>query len=256
MISSGQVGYEHLEVQSGSTIRILGPADRRRGEPSSRERRRDRVRTSGGAIELFVTESAAFAPEASVINTTSDPTVLSIRVAAEQDENAAEPALALDQQGSFHGFVYAPKAKARLGGELEFFGGAVASSLELAPTARLHFDLALEAASNRTGTAPLAMAWRLIGDRQAIGPGRLDPFRALGVDRATLGPPAHSHDLAGVGIKTRYIDLLGTQRIYRGPESGFDWSQVRSVLDSVRSSPVTYAAGVAVVSNGTLLVSD
>jgi hypothetical protein len=256
VIPSGSVGYESLTVEDGSTIRILGPATVVVGSLEAADGSEIEFDTTDGAIELFVLESAAFAPGASVINTTGDPTALSIQVAATRVEGAAEPALALDSGGPFHGFVYAPRATARFGAALEFFGGAVADTLELAPTARLHYDLALQAAANRTGTAPLAMSWRLVGIQQSIGLAGLDPFRALGLDRATLAPPSLSHDLAGVGIKTTYVDLFGATRKYRGPESGFDWSQVRSVVDIVRSSPVTYVTGVVVVSNGTMQVGD
>ena len=254
VIPSGSVGYEQLAVESGSTIRILGPATVVVGSLAALDGAEIELDTSGGSIELFVTESAAFAPQASVINTTGDPTAVTIQVAAVQDAGAADPALALDQPGPFHGFVNAPRARARLGAALEFFGGAVADTLELAHGARLHYDLALEAAANRTGTAPLALSWRLVGIQESLGTARLDPFRALGLDRSDLAPPARCHDLAAVGIKTKYVDLAGVVRTYRGPESAFDWSLVRSVIDVVRSSPVTYATGVAVVSNGTVLV--
>jgi len=256
VIPSGSVGYESLAVEPGSTIRILGPATIVVGSLAAEDGAEIEFDTSGGSIELFVTESASFAPRASVINTTGDPTTLTIQVAALQDAGAADPALALDQTGPFHGFVYAPRARARLGAALEFFGGAVADTLELSPGARLHYDLALEASANRTGTAPLALSWRLVGIQESSGGVSLDPFRALGLDRADLAPPARCHDLTAVGIKTTYIDMLGALGTYRGPESDFDWSLVRSVIDVVRSSPVTYEGGVAVVSNGALVVSN
>ncbi len=239
-LPSGEGAYGDVTILAGSKLTVTGPATLSIEELSIGAAAHLHFDTSAGPITLYVKDWLNLASTAQVTFSNRDPKLLTVMVAASQtqDRNGdllPDPPVNFSYPGVFYGSLYAPQARLALPNGFEFFGALAAKDLALGGNSKVHFDVALETESNGEASAVNKLAWRVIDvPLEVARKFAPDPFEALGVDPDTLEKPADAHEDAGYMIHILYIDLSDMPRSYRGPESAFDWGQVKSVTKILR----------------------
>ncbi len=239
-LPSGEAAYGAVAIAAGSKLTVVGPATLSLEQLSIRALGHLHFDTSSGPVTLYVKDWLNLAPTAKVTFSSRDPKLVTLMVAASQtlDRNGdliPDPPVTIAYQGAFYGSLYAPQARVALPSGFEFFGALAARELAVGGNSKVHFDVALESEGNGAASAVRKLAWRVI-DVPAEVARKLapDPFAALGVDADVLDKPSEAHEDAGYQIHIVFIDLADVERSYRGPESAFDWSQVKSVAKLLR----------------------
>ncbi|MSR62807.1 MAG: hypothetical protein EXS08_10230 [Planctomycetes bacterium] len=226
VIPPGSVGYTSLTVQSGAQVLIQGPAQVLLGSLTLNASAQLSFDTSGGPIDLFVTDAADLAATSLLSTTGTNPEDVRILVPGQTAQS-----LKLRSSGPFHGVIYAPEAALVLGNTFELFGAVVSKGLVLEGAAKLHFDKHLaEVAAEEL--LPLILSWRLVELANLTGDLATDPFTLLGLDKNVLPAPSGAHMDQTLVID--YFDASSVYHRYSGPESKFDWNVVQSVISATR----------------------
>lgn len=239
-ISGKEASYASIRIGPGSKLTIRGPSTLAIDEFSVQDLGSLVLDTSTGPITLYVRNWLDLAPLANVTFTKRDPKLLSLLVSASQtaDRNGdliPDAPVRVGYSGLFYGALYAPYGRVALANGFELFGTVAAKELTLGANSKVHFDAALESESNGDASSVSKLSWRVIDVptevARTLAP---DPFRALNVDADALDKPAEAHEPATYRLLIKYLDLSLTERTYRGPESAFDWGQVKQVLRILR----------------------
>jgi len=229
-----QAAMPSLNIGRGAQVIIEGPAtlvleSLRMGEGASLS-----LDTSGGPVEIFITDSATLAPSSSLSNMSGDPTDLSLQISADPAE-----AISLPAGAPIHGMIYAPEATLTLPEGFELFGSLAAGQIDFGGPAKLHFDQYLDDYVNSLAK-PRLLSWRII-ELINEGKGLGNPFVLLGVDPLTLKAPADAH--APQPVEIDYIDSGGAPATFVGSEDAFDWTNVKSVNELSRDGDVVVKNG-------------
>lgn len=226
VLPPGKAGYAGLTVRAGAQAIVQGPAVLVLGSLLLESTAELVFDTSGGPIELFVTDSLVASARSLLTTSGADPSKVTIQVPG---ETAA--AVQLRAQGAFHGVVYAPHAEVVLGASMNFHGSLVADALVLNGAAKLHFDKhLLELAGEKQ--LPTVLSWRLEELGTLGGDLSADPFGALGLDPSVLPRPALA--LEDQTLDIHYYDAADVYHRYTGVESSFDWTVVKTVIEATR----------------------
>jgi len=235
-ISGKEASYASIRIGTNSRLTIRGPSTLAIDEFSVEDLGSLVLDTSSGPITLYVRNWLDLAPLAKVKFTKHDPKLLSLLVAASQtaDRNGdliPDAPVRFGYSGLFFGALYAPHGRVALANGFELFGTVAAKELTFGANSQVHFDAALESESNGDSTSVSKLSWRAIDVPIEVAHNLSpDPFRALNVNAAALEKPAQAHEPATYRLMIKYLDLSLTERTYRGPESAFDWGQVKQVL--------------------------
>ncbi len=224
-----QEGFEYLIIQSDCQATITGPStvllESLIVEPGGELL----IDTSGGPVDMFVTEQLDL-QEGAYITLTSpdpDPSAFSLQYSGTAEAN-------LLATGEFHGLAFAPSATVNVAQGFEVFGALVGSLLNFTGPATIHFDVALGDAAER-GALPSLVSWRILELAGAASPSG-NPFTTLGVNKNTLDSPSEAH--ADQLLSIQYYDRSGTKQAYDGLESAFAWADVSQVLRIDRDGAV------------------
>ncbi len=220
-LQPGEHGLEYLRVAPRAQVILRGPCTLVTRELRVEARGTLELDTRQGPVAIYVDGDLDLAKRSKLLTAASDPSQASIQV-------VGPGPVGLDASARFRGVIYAPQATIEVGQSFELYGALVGQALDLAPGASLHFDRHLDELGAEAAL-PTLLAWRIV-DLKPLGGARAgqDAFRLLGIDPATLPTPEKAH--ADQWLDLQYIDKLGVTRSYSGMESGFDWSNVQSVL--------------------------
>lgn len=222
VIPPGDVGYAGITIQPHSEVIVQGPATLVVETLEVSSGATLTLDTSGGAIELVVLSTLDAKPGSFIVNTTADPKLLSVEIAA--DDSGGSPAFELAAATPLHAKVRAPLANVRIHRGSELFGMLHAKGMTIGQDALLHFDRALTRPTP-AADGPRLVSWAVVEVPTLIAQRRSDPFEVLGVDRGELLLPAESHTGLWLEIRYRtgpgqsYIDLTTWY-------DGFDWGLV------------------------------
>lgn len=239
-IQAGEASYTNVTIGAASQLTITGPATLALNKLSIQDLGKLHLDTTDGPITLYVKDWLNLAPTATVTFAERDPSRVSILVAASQTKDHSgdllpDAPVQFNYSGVFYGSMYAPSAAVSLASGFEYFGALTAKELAIGSNAKVHFDVALEGETNGESSSVQKFAWSVIDVPMTVATNlRTDPFAALGVDKHALKTPAEASDGESYQIHIQYLDLLLNQQNYRGPESGFDWGQVKVVLKILR----------------------
>lgn len=228
VLPPGSAGYEGLQVAGGSQVVVEGPAVLLLGDLWLEPESELVLDTASGAIQVVVTGSLTLAAGSWVTVTGTDPSQLLFQVATQQDEED-EP-LVVEALSDFVGVLYAPAATLQVGSGFEVFGALVAGALDFSGPAALHFDTHLASVSTEA-QLPSMVSWWIV-ELESAPSVAASPFDLLGVAAAALADPAGA--LADQTLTIDYYDASDVYHTYTGPESGFDWSLVKTVIEADR----------------------
>jgi hypothetical protein len=243
VVPAGRFGAEFMTLAANSEVVLRGPLDLVLGDLSVGPGAELVFDTANGPVNVYVSD--AFELDTTAVLTTGqeDASLVSL--------NASGTApLALDCAGAFYGSIYAPQATVSVSASFELYGSVVSKSLALAPGSKLHYDEHLVEAG-ADDELPHVVSWRIIELPQAspttVG---VDPFAILGVSASALPTPAKAHE--DQDLEITYLNTLLLPALYSGPESAFDWAQVRVVLLMKRTGGLVESDIVRVAADGGL----
>ncbi|MEM7305853.1 MAG: hypothetical protein AAF682_04250 [Planctomycetota bacterium] len=215
VLPAADVGYDFLTVAPDAEIVVQGPGNLVLGDLTLEAASRMTIDNLGGAVNLYITNSAVLDPASFVDVLGEEPSGLSLQVAGDVGP------ISLHATSGFRGMVYGPQAEISVGSDFEIFGALAGRRLDISPYARLHFDSGVLGDS---GAVPLPefVGWKIeelpveVRDR---GP---NPYRLLDVDENVL------EDLATAGVseswtvKVAYYQGFTQKAVYEGPAEGWD----------------------------------
>ena len=220
----GRLALTFLELAPNTQAVVSGPAvlvlDRLTVQPGA-ELTFD---TTTGPIELYVKDELVLASGSTLLTPGVSPRSLAIQI-----PTTATGEVRLDASSQFYGVLYAPGATVTVGQGFEVFGSLVGGLVQYGGPATLHFDEHL-ADLTYESSLPLLVSWRILSLGSNDSNINQDPFTILGVDKLTLDAPYKSYEDQWLDIK--YVDTSSVTRSYSGLESGFDWTQVQSVISA------------------------
>lgn len=237
-LPTGESHYGLLEVQSGSTLTINGPATVVAEDLIVAPGAAVVINASLGAVTIYATGSLVWSDGSALTCIHEDPTQLSLQVSAQvwvdrDGDGDDDPPAVFRPSGAFHGALYAPHSPIAVGATTEIFGAVAAESLILEDDARLHFDAAfLSLTSGGAGGYSVA-GWRVVElpDVPLVNK-KLDPLHQLKMDGVEIPLASDAHET--VLFKIRYIDSGGKTIFWSGDEAKFDWAQVSTTLEVAR----------------------
>jgi hypothetical protein len=235
VLKGEMLAYDKLNVGSGTQVVIVGPTTLVVDTLTVANTGRLRFDSSGGPITLYVTNMIKLAPGAGLAFSSNDTKGVSLLVPSSENvdhdgDGIADSPVRIGCPGPFYGTLYAPEAKVSLPANFELFGTVAAKHLALGVGAAVHFDEALKADGGDEASTVERLSWRVVEIPVEIAKNLTpDPFAALAVDPAALLAPAAAHADPGFQISIDYVNLVGANVTYRGPESAFDWSLVKAV---------------------------
>jgi hypothetical protein len=239
-IGSPEAQYASIVVGAGSTLTLRGPTRVVVDQLSVQGSGALEIDTTGGKVELYVTDWLNLASSAKLAFPAQDTAGFKLIATASgsrdrDGDGAADPAVRFLATGPFFGSLYAPNARLALQPACELYGSVAAQRLVIADGAKVHFDAALLTSDTAATTLVSPLSWRVVEiPVQVARDLSEDPFDVLAVDPATLEKPSDSRVDSDVELSIKYLDLSLSFQTYVGPESGFDWSGVSTVLGIFR----------------------
>ena len=194
--------------------------------------------TTGGPVQLFVTEHLSFPPSSIVTTTEFAPSKVQIQVPSE----TAEP-IRLEAASTFYGVVYAPRAEISIARDFEVFGAVVAQNLSFTGAPIVHIDESLAQFAGESAL-PELVSWSIVDLGNEMTQTHTSPFKLLGVTETACPSPAEAH--RDQWLELDYLDDQGNAATFEGWESSFDWDGVSKVLAGWRDGEDLIYAGQAV----------
>lgn len=239
-ISGSDAQYGSINVGAGSTLTLRGPTRVVVDQITVQGTGALEIDTSGGKVELYVTDWLNLASSAKLTFPAQDTAAFKLIATAtgsrdRDGDGTADPAVRFLANGPFFGALYAPNARLALQPACEIYGTVAAQRLVISDGAKVHFDASLLTGDTAATTLVKPLSWRVVEiPVQVARDLSEDPFDVLAVDATLLVKPSEARIDADVELSIKYIDLSLASRSYVGPESAFDWSNVSSVLGLYR----------------------
>lgn len=201
-LGAGSYTWSNVHLAANTVVSVAGPAEIVADQLVLDGGARLEIDGSSGPVRIRVRSYLALAAGATLKTTSTDPTRVSLLVAASAtlDRNGdgiADPPVTIAGKGPFHGFLYAPNAQVSLPSTFTVFGSVVADRIALAQGAQLHFDCAL-LDTLADGSLPQFLCWRVV----ELPPSRLvqlgyDPLTVLKTNAVVPVAPKDAHYAIG-----------------------------------------------------------
>ncbi len=164
VLGSGSYHYSSLQIASGSTLTIAGPAQVVLGACALEAGAQLIVDPSAGPVEVFLLGSLTMDSGSQMFPSTMNPSDFVFSIVG---DNLADPSIVFDFDAAgptsdtkIWGSVYAPNAHLQIDSNFELFGSMVSKELNLGGTAKLHFDEALMNQAASPSDNWTRLAWR------------------------------------------------------------------------------------------------
>lgn len=205
-LPGGEGSYNELRVGALGKMTIHGPAKLVVGQLQVDATGELVLNSSGGPIELYVTNRLQLAALSKITTPGADSRGVTLSITAPPASGTAIP---LSSTGKFYGTIVAPATGLTVGSAFEVFGALAADRLTISAGARMHFDVALLSPDASEGTLPVFLGWQLVElPNVAIVKLREDALGSLQEAGVTVRSSSDSHFDLGELVNT----LLGTRR--------------------------------------------
>lgn len=215
--------YQFLGVTAGSELTLSGPSEIVLEQLVVFPGAQLTFDTSNGPINIIITDKLDFRADSLLDVTSGSSLDLSLQVSS----NASAE---LRGTCNFYGTLYAPTAEIVIDEDFKLYGSVVANQLTLNGACQLSFDASL-GRSAEMDALPVMVSWRIMELDSAATPNG-DLFGSLGLIKTLMEAPSDAHQ--DQILELSYVDSTGTDAIYSGWESDFDWSEVSQVLNMTR----------------------
>ena len=160
VIPSGDVDFGNVQLNSGSSMHIVGPA-----RITCRSFRADSnveitIDDSAGPVELYIERDFALSSNAWIKPLSHDPAGLSVQVSGESGGN-----ITFDSNSYLYGTVYAPNHEINFNSNFELWGGIAAKRLHFNSNVELHYDENLASGGSGGSSEWTVVGWRVTGSQ-------------------------------------------------------------------------------------------
>lgn len=188
-LTAGDYNYVDFEVRNGALLTVQGPARILIEDFELQSNAELRLDTSGGAIEIYISDEALFRSNSRIVTPGLRATDVAFYFVGGPSQ-----LVELRSNSEFYGTLYAPQGTIDVRSNFEVFGSVAAERVLMASNSAIHFDESLlgEATGPKVyqfGTWTLApfpvRAWLLR---------RVSPFALLGLAPGDLPRPHEAHE--------------------------------------------------------------
>jgi hypothetical protein len=168
VLASGSYYYASMQVNTGRTLTINGPATIVCGNFKLKSNSNIVVNAADGPVEFFVIDDFVLNSNTSVASTEHSPLDVAFNLLSDNildpgvDVVFDEDLVDFDSGSQLYGTIYAPSAEITIDSNFELFGSLVARRVDLDSNCRIHYDEQLLTASEEAGTTYETLCWRLI----------------------------------------------------------------------------------------------
>jgi len=234
-IVGGEYEFDVLEIPSGKTLPVEGPANIVVSEFVLSSNATLAANTQDGPVTIYVTDRLWFEPGSVVENSTQDPQCLVFMVSADEwqdfdGDRVADAPVDFQPDGELFAFVYAPTVDFELTSATHLIGGVAANSVTIGAGSRVTFDVELRKKEVAVSGLPKLVAWRVADvPNVPVCQSPLDPFSYHQKNGITPIVSADAHEERYVDI--RYYDTNGVINGFTGLATNLDWSQVDRIAE-------------------------
>jgi hypothetical protein len=168
VLASGSYDYTNLQVNTGKTLTINGPATIVCDNFKLKSNAHIVVNATNGPVEFFVINDFVLNSNTSINSTTYSPLDVAFNLLSDNildpgvDVNFDEDLVDFDSGSQLYGTIYAPSAEITIDSNFELFGSLVARRVDLDSNCRIHFDEVLATASEGAEAVYETLCWRLV----------------------------------------------------------------------------------------------
>jgi len=162
VLGPGEVHYDALLMQGGTTLTILGPATvvfDRFGMRSGAEMIFD---AANGPIELHGTSDFVLESNTDMVTISDSAVDVTIFLSGNNMTGGRRDRIELSSNADFIGAIYAPNVFYSLQSNFVIFGSIICGALDLSSNGVIHFDEALLYAGDGDSTDYLPTLWRVL----------------------------------------------------------------------------------------------
>ena len=170
LLTSGEHHHTELEIGTGGTLEVQGPATVIFGSFEMKSNSALTVDGTGGPVEIIVQDDFVMNSNTLISSLTANPADVAIQLLSDNVINPDTPVdldeVDFESNSELYGTIYAPNAKVEINSNFELFGSLVAHSVHLDSSAKIHYDEALASASDDSLTTWQTVCWRPLSDTQ------------------------------------------------------------------------------------------
>lgn len=140
---TGDVRYDSIRMQGGSSLTIRGPARLVVGDFEMRSGSVLNLDATRGPVELYATEDFLLRSNSTVNTLASSAVGVTLLLSGNNMSKTPPDRLELSSNSAFIGAIYAPNSRFRLGSNFNIYGSIMCGYLDLSSNGQIHFDEAL-----------------------------------------------------------------------------------------------------------------
>ena len=168
-LGPGDLRFDSLDVASGATLAIVGPARVVLDEFTLNGGGTFLVDASAGEIEIYVAGKFNLQSNSTCAAVAADASAVSVNLLAVHDyEFDSTPLVTLSSNANFVGTIYAPGAHVIVDSNFEMYGALVANWVQIRSNTLFHFDESLLRAGGTPAGKMKVLAWRPLSPAQAL----------------------------------------------------------------------------------------
>ncbi len=174
-IGPGEWHYTRLSANTGSTLRVTGPATVIFDSWTQFSGSRVTVDAANGPVEFYIQDSFVIHSNTTIASTTYKPADITFHLLSDNIRDPQElvtlDTVDFDSNSKLYGTVYAPNALINIESNFEFFGSLIARQIDLDSNCRIHFDedLLNSEEEGGGGVAYTTICWRELPYRPRQG---------------------------------------------------------------------------------------
>ena len=143
VLGPGDVHYSRIEVSSGGTVEIRGPARVVVDDFLLRSNTSLVMKTVGGPVEIYGTGNFVMDANSTLVTHTSRPHDAAIYLSSDNIDGHPKATVTFNANSEYTGLIYAPNANIAIRPGFEIYGSVMAGQVELVTNSEIHYDVSL-----------------------------------------------------------------------------------------------------------------
>lgn len=143
ILGPGDVHYSKIDVSSGGTVEIRGPARVVVDDFLLRSNTSLVMKTGGGPVEIYGTGNFVMDANSTLVTHTSRPHDAAIYLSSNNIDGHPNAQVTFNANSEYTGLIYAPNASIAIRPGFEIYGSVMAGKVELVTNSEIHYDVSL-----------------------------------------------------------------------------------------------------------------
>lgn len=143
VLGPGEVHYSSIQVSSGGTVEVRGPATLVVDNLLLNANTTLRLGTTGGPIEIYGTGNFVLQANSHLVTNTTRPHDVGIYISSNNVDGRPSSNVTLNANSEYMGLIYAPSSKITIQTMFQVYGSVMAREVELGSNSAVHYDVSL-----------------------------------------------------------------------------------------------------------------